>query len=828
MARPIVFIPLLCALFAYSCPAAEAEEPVTCRGTVVDSAGEPVAEAQVQLFAVPISMHDGSLDFELVDRVTTDRAGRFVLRFAKKPIPSKSMGLVLAKKAGAALGWYLVWEVFLGEDVPEMTIALDSPANIEGRVVNAAGEPIAAAEVRALLVSSSQGAMPNFLFGSPALGDLTVLTDESGRFVIAGVPSKASAEFQVFAEGCATIYTDPASEVPRFPLQFPAGKTDVELVLPAEAVLEGVVVVEDSGAPLSGVRLIAVAGEGRTPNPFNSFTATSDKTGNFAFDRLSGDTYTVILSETWEGFAQWCAQPLTRSVAEGERARGLRIELQGSGVLEVLVQDEGSREPIEGAAVSAERSGGGPGHDAVTDENGMARLPLPPGRYENVSVHRQESFSSAPIEVDATVKAGKTTRVKVTLAGKGQIRGRLCDEQGRPLPDATVQVIPFSYSTAQSDDQGRFELNWDRAFFDQVGFDPALSVRHVERELAVIFTVENPDKPVDLLVKPGVAICGKVLTAEGEGIASAAVQLMVNRDNWSTTYFRQGFSTDENGTYSIVALPRGNDFRLAAEANGYGRTEIDVSTERESVSPLELEPIVLHVARLSVAGRVLDEDGKPVAHAKVRVSGSGQRSRNVETDKQGSFTITNLCEGDVRLWASVPSSDLSGDVRAEAGSTGIEIVVGTQRTSRARIVPEAPKLLGKELPSLAALADGEQLEAAGDEPVLICFCDIDQRPSRFCLRELVKKLPALEARKVQLRAVDLSGGDPARIQAWAAQNGVRFPLVALAEDQDHDQIRRSFGIRGLPWLILTDSSHIVGAEGFGIGELDESQNPQND
>jgi len=35
------------------------------------------------------------------------------------------------------------------------------------------------------------------------------------------------------------------------------------------------------------------------------------------------------------------------------------------------------------------------------------------------------------------------------------------------------------------------------------------------------------------------------------------------------------------------------------------------------------------------------------------------------------------------------------------------------------------------------------------------------------------------------------------------------------------QTRFAWGVKSLPWLILTDKEHIVRAEGFNINELDE-------
>ncbi len=38
---------------------------------------------------------------------------------------------------------------------------------------------------------------------------------------------------------------------------------------------------------------------------------------------------------------------------------------------------------------------------------------------------------------------------------------------------------------------------------------------------------------------------------------------------------------------------------------------------------------------------------------------------------------------------------------------------------------------------------------------------------------------------------------------------------------DEEKIRFAWGVRSLPWLILTDKNHIVQAEGFNINELND-------
>jgi hypothetical protein len=41
---------------------------------------------------------------------------------------------------------------------------------------------------------------------------------------------------------------------------------------------------------------------------------------------------------------------------------------------------------------------------------------------------------------------------------------------------------------------------------------------------------------------------------------------------------------------------------------------------------------------------------------------------------------------------------------------------------------------------------------------------------------------------------------------------------------DEEKTRFSWGVRSLPWLILTDKKHVVTDEGFSLAELDEKLN----
>ena len=128
--------------------------------------------------------------------------------------------------------------------------------------------------------------------------------------------------------------------------------------------------------------------------------------------------------------------------------------------------------------------------------------------------------------------------------------------------------------------------------------------------------------------------------------------------------------------------------------------------------------------------------------------------------------------------------------------------------------PKPAGLLGKPLPTLAQI-DPVSIEG---HPVLLCFWDIEQRPSRHCLRQLAGQSRRLAESGVKVVTIQTATTDPAALQRWIQENAVSFPV--LAPPQDLDAIRSTYNVRSLPWLILADRRHVVRAVGVSLDELD--------
>jgi len=134
--------------------------------------------------------------------------------------------------------------------------------------------------------------------------------------------------------------------------------------------------------------------------------------------------------------------------------------------------------------------------------------------------------------------------------------------------------------------------------------------------------------------------------------------------------------------------------------------------------------------------------------------------------------------------------------------------------------PQEPvSLLGKRVPVFEQF--GSKLNSAEVEgkKILVCFWDMNQRPSRHMVRQLSKKADNLARKGVVLLGAHVSTAGKEELKDWLEKSQTSFPVGTAKGDPG--KVRFDWGARSLPWLILTDRQHVVRAEGFSLEELDE-------
>ena len=128
-------------------------------------------------------------------------------------------------------------------------------------------------------------------------------------------------------------------------------------------------------------------------------------------------------------------------------------------------------------------------------------------------------------------------------------------------------------------------------------------------------------------------------------------------------------------------------------------------------------------------------------------------------------------------------------------------------------------LIAKRLPKFHNIKIDFSAENSKSKATLCCFFDMNQRPSRHCIRELGKKAEELKAMNVAVVAIQASKVDQSVLSAWIKKYNIPFRIGTIEENEEKVQLE--WGVKALPWLILTDKDHIVRAEGFGIQALNE-------
>jgi len=131
-------------------------------------------------------------------------------------------------------------------------------------------------------------------------------------------------------------------------------------------------------------------------------------------------------------------------------------------------------------------------------------------------------------------------------------------------------------------------------------------------------------------------------------------------------------------------------------------------------------------------------------------------------------------------------------------------------------------LKGKPLPDMKQFGVLQDPNQTKNKTILVCFFDMNQRPSRNCMRQLSIKAKELTAKDVVVVAVQASNVDENKLNDRIKKNNILFPVGIVQGNEE--KIHFTWGVRSLPWLILTDTKHIVTAEGFSMAELDDKLN----
>ncbi|MHC4214078.1 MAG: carboxypeptidase-like regulatory domain-containing protein, partial [Planctomycetota bacterium] len=791
---------VLCLLLSVVATGQETEK-LACTVKVVYANAQPVAGAEVAAYE-KFYDYSGDEDYvKLLDKIRkTDANGCCLLNV---DIQSGDNVFIVSRRKGLALGWDKLHHSVSGNAKAQFTIILETACVLAGMVVDESGNPVTGARIRALPKTSYLRRLEQAPILAPE-NWFTVHTDDKGHFQFDNFAADVSVDFWVQAADRTTVYKYTTHWTNS--CGFASGLTDVRLTLPSEATVKGRVIDADTGLAVAGACLLICPDDVRThENPYCPKKVVSGKDGQFHFEGVPVGKHYINVSALQDETSQWPDKRVKFDIQADQSVKEVAIQLEKGGLIEFTAREALTRKPISDLAVyfyQARQDEKSSFYKHLkTDEDGMLRIWAP---------LEECKFSARRDEVAVIPARGKTSSVEMMLDSifNSTVSGVVLDNSGEPVVSAAVEFHPFGAQVV-TDVAGKFKIGTERGDDEK-----CLVIRDVKRNLAEAIMIVDESKPLKVTVKDGLSITGQITDSAGVGIPAARISLCVDISNCLSSMGSEVI-TNVRGRYKIKAIPAPKDFSycLSVHKAGYGPERWKrIAVKGDPGESVKIETIVLQPTDTSISGVVVNTEGKPAARVPIFLHGRDQPSRSTATDAKGFFVVNRISKGPLRLQANFGSSPGgSGSLEAEGGDQNVKIILGQKR-----VHTKHTSLIDKVLPDLKEFGIELSL-AAKEENILVCFFDFEQRPSRHMMRELSKRVDKLKEKGVGVVCVQASKVERVKLDEWVKENKISFSVEMI--EGDEEKVRFNWGVKSLPWLILTDEEHVVRAEGFGLEDI---------
>jgi protocatechuate 3,4-dioxygenase beta subunit len=721
--------------------------PGTLEGIVLDPAGVGVKDADVQLHRGVGSLREflqsgGLMDMfanmdrepEPLQRTTTSAKGAFRLESAS-PGPMS----IVVRAPGFKQA---VVSLTLTADAAHepVKVRLVAGAKLSGRVVDAEGRGMGGVHLAAF---SEDGGMPTPISrtfadsGSDGVFRFTSLPGDGQHMLVAATP------------GYPTAFT-----------KAKAGDTDAKITMKRGATLEVRILGGEPAKPIPGAQvLIAVGDRSKMDDgPGSLIGALTDASGVAVMEVQPGELQMAMVNAPGFPATFWQAGsddqgaagmfglkgPADPKVPEGRTSVEFSIP-SGIRVWGKVMDVDGNG--LGGAEVSSVDFFGGGAHATAAPDGsyelrvgsgmgfGMGGLQARLTGWVQVDTDTPDKAEDKPDSADD--KPPTEVRLDVRMKRATSVGGRVLDPKGQPVSGAKVVVHPqkekqgFDLSAMFGTEASSITLANGSYVVDGVPAEAKVRVTASREGFVEAQTEEfevgkvGISKAPDVRLLSGASVTVQVLGPDGQGVPGARVKVEVARsDGMSRTDFdsimdgqsgKADVRTGPGGAADVPLLPPGKaTFHVTAE--GFAPAGAHLTLVEEAAPA---EPLVVRVKPgLTLAGRVVDGDGRPIEGASVhaknvyavsRSPGGGnavpvpspddewsnndwESSRRTKTDAQGQWRLSDLPDRPLQLEASHDGYDQKtaavGDDR-----TGIEVRLAKQDPDVAKRIAEIDKQL---------------------------------------------------------------------------------------------------------------------------------------
>lgn len=526
-------------------------------------------------------------------------------------------------------------EIAAGQGVPE--IALTRGASIEGKVVDADGNPIAGATVRAL----TAGTNPT---ETSAAVDQSRLRRFSGHMA---APTSTTT---------GAMTADPGF-IPRGELGVTVGP--IPPLPPPGAQIAMPAVVDQIAAGMAGEP------PPLTIDPALASIWTTGTDGVYRIRGLAKGKVSVLASAA--GYAEGRSKEIAVDVKQALTKIDIVLS-PGTFLIGKVSNQHGA--PVIGAQVSVTPEVGAP-MSAFSDDTGAYRLGPVTGKVQLHATAYGHGDANRGLEL-AAVKGAVAAEQKedlVLAVADAILAGTLDDSSGAPVAAATIEVLGGSADgrSAVVGSDGTFSL-------DQLPAGPLrIRVRHPDYPTKDLDTVASDGKQrVRLRLPLGGAIEGVVIE-ETSAAALTSITVAATGPGGATA----DATTDKLGRFKLGPLEPGA-WKLTLKLPGYlqATRTVDVTAARTPGSTT-VRDIRIELARGAlIGGTVRDERGQRVDGATIRVIPlKGGTAVEGTTDKLGEFKLRDCPTGDLEVTATKGDATGGSRITARAGDEILSVAI---------------------------------------------------------------------------------------------------------------------------------------------------------
>ena len=462
---------------------------------------------------------------------------------------------------------------------------------------------------------------------------------------------------------------------------------------------------------------------------------------------------------------------------------------------------------------------------ATTDDKGIAEV-----TYAQVPTNIVTSAEGRASSFIRGASLPKDKPYTIRLSPGCTISGRVVDSESKPVENAKLtatnkDLIIYYMSQfkleATSDANGGFVLeNAQEGTYEiQALMQPPYETMYA-KPVSVKIEDNNSVSGVEILAQGGASLKGRYVTSHNLKVADRTIYVYASspvRKNWEV-------KTKNDGSFVISGLPQnGRGIIEFATVAGY-----HASVTMSGAYPffrIESNRIIFDtlphgtfegvqvefLLKGRAAGRVFDSSGETMPGKLLVVRPGG---RTYRTNDKGEYT------------AEIPPNErVTLEVVDEASGTIIVkcepfmIQEGQVIEKDLKVGEESSKLVGQPFPAFEGIDIDFYTQQAAGRMILVCFWDMQQRPSRNCITQLAGLAGKLSRQGVTVIAVHASKVDKNTLDEWMKKSNIDFPVGII--EADEEETRFMWGVKSLPWLILTNSEHVVTAVDFNLDELNE-------